>query len=76
MLPLADNDVTISTKYPEIKQIPSTHSLQSFQIKAMEIVSAVLFSIIAIALVIYFYGKRKTRTHEKGMFIGLFFVFF
>ena len=76
MVPLIGEDIKIPRKYPDVKQIPSTHSPQLFYIKIMGVVSAALFSIIAIVLVIYFYEKRKTKTQEKGMFIGLCFIFF
>ena len=77
MVPLIGEDVKILLlKYPDVKQIPSTHSPQLFHIKIMGVVSAALFSIITIVLVIYFYGKRKARTQEKGMFIGLCFILF
>ena len=76
MVPLIGEDIKIPRKYPDVKQIPFTHSPQLFYTKIMGVVSAALFSIIAIVLVIYFYEKRKTKTHEKGMFIGLCFIFF
>ena len=76
MVPLIGEDIKIPRKYPDVKQIPSTHSPQLFYIKIMGVISAALFSIIAIVLVIYFYGKRKTKTQEKGIFIGLCFIFF
>ena len=76
MVRLIGEDIKIPRKYPDVKQIPSTHSPQLFYIKIMGVVSAALFSIIAIVLVIYFYEKRKTKTQEKGMFIGLCFIFF
>ena len=76
MVPLIGEDIKIPRKYPDVKQIPSTHSPQIFYIKIMGVVSAALFSIIAIVLVSYFYEKRKTKTQEKGMFIGLCFIFF
>lgn len=76
MVPLIGDGIKIPCKYPNVKQIPSTHSPQLFYIKIMGVVSAALFSIITIVLVIYFYGKRKTRTQEKGMFIGLGFILF
>ena len=53
MVPLIGEDIKIPSKYPDVKQIPSTHSPQLFYMKIMGVVSAALFSIIAIVLVIY-----------------------
>ena len=54
----------------DVKQIPLvTHSLQSFRTKIMALVSAAVFSVIAIVLVIYFYGKHKARAPKKSKLI-------
>ena len=76
MVPLIDEYDNMSRKYENVKQIPSTNSSQLFYIKIMVVVAAALFSIIAIALVVYIYGKRKTRTQEKGTFIALCLIFY
>lgn len=53
-----------------VKQIPlATHSPQSFRTKIMALVSAAVFSVIAIVLVIYFYGKHEARAQKKSKLI-------
>lgn len=57
--------------FVDVKQIPlTTHSPQSFRTKIMALVSAAVFSVIAIVLVVYIYGKHRARAQKKGKLIG------